>query len=208
MLYHIQHLHLYSGKHNGEPTYFDLIRGDMWRGLNRHGVEEGPWSGTDEIMKCALVANLLHNSLLHDRISPFPKLRSISLGGPQDHMWGSPLAEGWEKRVLKDPGVTTVYKVLPVTLLAIPSVEHFCTSVEEDPLRNTVIELYDFCPADIGLTLIEEAQTEADRTYITREEMQVILEIRLPEIWKGKVSMKSKADAPPCTACGRKLMDN
>ena len=315
MLHQIQHLHLYSGKHNDEPTYFDLIRGDMWRGLNRHGVEKPPWSGTDEIMKCALVANLLHNSLLHDKISPFPKLRSISLGGYQDHMWGSPLAEGWKERALKDPGVTTVYKVLPVTLLAIPTVEHFCqstefgplalrpiiyrpsghlsikiftfhlrhpgrnqglkrnfapivsgainryyylhdpniirpgadnvnvpsertagqamtvslaqcfsgtdydvvgpdmkplvgTSIEKDPVRNTVVELYGLCPADLGLSPTEEAQTELTRTYVTREVMQDILDSNLPEIWKGKVSLKSKADAPPCTACGRKLMDD
>jgi hypothetical protein len=134
MLEHIQHLHLYTGTYNEEPTYADLIKGDMWGGLNRHGIEKPPWSGTDEIMKCACVANSIQDSLRHDRVSPFPKLRTISLGGCQDHVWGSPMAEGWEERALKGSGMSTIYKMLPVALLAIPSVEHFCQSTECGPL--------------------------------------------------------------------------
>lgn len=219
------------------------------------------------------------------------------------------MAEGWEERALKDSGMSTIYKMLPVALLAIPSVEHFCqstecgplalrpsihkpsghlsikvftyhlrhpgrhhglkrnfapiisgainryyylydptaenvnasserilgqtmtvslvkcfsnkgfevvgpdmkplkeSSIEKDPVQNTVVELYGLFPADLGLTPIEAAQTESDRTYVTREVMQDLLDSNLPEIWKGKVFLKSKAEAPPCTACGRKLMD-
>lgn len=219
------------------------------------------------------------------------------------------MAEAWEECHLQDTQMSTFYKSLPVALLAVPSVKHFCQStefgplalrsimyadpghlsievltchfrhpgrdqglkrnfapimsgainryyylhdpttknvnvlsediagqamtaslvtcfygwkidivgrdmkplkrstIENDPLQGTVVELYGLCPEDLGLTRIQEAQTEASRTYLTREEMQEILDDHLSEIWKGKVFLKKKADAPPCTACGRKLMD-
>jgi len=75
------------------------------------------------------------------------------------------------------------------------------------PVQDTVIELYGLRPADFGLTPAEQAQTAANRTYGTREVMQEVFDSHVPEIWKGKVFFKSKADAPPCTACGRKLID-
>jgi len=81
MLEHIQHLHLYSGTYNTEPTYTELIDKDMWGALYEHGEEEAPWSVTEEIMTCAIVANSILYPILNDRLSPFPKLRSISLGG-------------------------------------------------------------------------------------------------------------------------------
>jgi hypothetical protein len=134
MFKHIRHLHLYSGTYNDEPTYTELVMMEAWEALDGYGEEKIPWSGTDEVLNCVFVGNCIQHSLQHDRLSPFPKLHSISLEGYQDHMWGLPMAEGWEESALKDPSMSPCYKMLPLALLAIPSVEHFCQSTEFGPL--------------------------------------------------------------------------
>jgi len=126
-----------------------------------------------------------------------------------------------------DPTVVNVYVYnwpTPGEAVAVSLVEYFCKSeyfdlvgldmkplkrseIDKFPVRNTVIELYGLCPVDFALTPAEQAQTAADRTYATREVMQEIFDNHVLEMWKGKVLFKNKADAPPCTACGRKLMD-
>jgi len=328
----VQHLHLYTGTYNKEPTYHELIERGLWGGLNLDGMVKPPWSATHELMSCGVVSLMIRNSMRVDRISPFPSLRTVSLGGYQDHIWGSPQAEEWEKRALDGTGIP-IFKDLPISLLEIPSVEHFCQSNEFGPLalmpnfiapsgmstlkvftchlqhpgrqaglksmfapvimgstkryyyvydpivdkddpprastylqgqsiageemlitlslpfrkvgsevvgsikgmniqlpsdhefsklsneskaaqfpsdrnpidESTIVEIYGLCPSDLGPIPGMTVHDPAYRRIPPIEELQDMLDEQLPEIWRGKVFLKSKADAPPCTACGRLL---
>ena len=81
-------------------------------------------------------------------------------------------------------------------------------------LDNTIIELYDY------IRLVEGTEEDRDPFIIVRgyshracrpaqplDDIQEELDKALPPRWKGKVLLKNREEAPPCTACGLDLMD-
>jgi hypothetical protein len=81
------------------------------------------------------------------------------------------------------------------------------------PLDDTVIELYDYIRfvrpirEDDNCFEIRRGYTaRACRAAQPLTRIQTELDDSLPEHWKGKVFLKDREDAPPCTACGFDLM--
>jgi hypothetical protein len=78
-------------------------------------------------------------------------------------------------------------------------------------LGQTKLEFYDYIryvdPVD-EITLKSEGPTgRACRPATSLARIQAVLDDRLPECWKGRVILKNREEAPPCTACGLNLME-
>jgi hypothetical protein len=81
------------------------------------------------------------------------------------------------------------------------------------PVDNTVIELYDYIRFVKPVTEDPNCSA-AQRGYTARAcraaqpltDIQVELDNSLPHEWRGKVLLKDREEAPPCTACGFDLM--
>jgi hypothetical protein len=87
-------------------------------------------------------------------------------------------------------------------------------SLDEYSLKDTIIELYDYIrfvkpvkDDDDPFTVKRGYTARACRPAQPLDDIQKELDRALPQRWKGKVILKHREEAPPCTACGLNLME-
>lgn len=78
-------------------------------------------------------------------------------------------------------------------------------------LGKTKLEFYDYIryvdPVP-GLNTEDEGRNDrASRPATSLARIQALLDECLPECWRGRVILKDREDAPPCTACGLDVME-
>lgn len=82
-------------------------------------------------------------------------------------------------------------------------------------LSNTVVELYDYIRVSEStqnswsdpIPITRGHSVRACRPATSLDLFQEILDERLPAKWRGRVILKNREDAPPCTACGLNLAE-
>jgi len=81
-------------------------------------------------------------------------------------------------------------------------------------LGSTTLELYDYVryratPPDgrPKLVFTRGQSLRASQPAATMAPFQALLEKALPKRWKGRVVLKDREDAPPCTACGLNIKE-
>jgi hypothetical protein len=133
----IQHLHLYSGIHPEEPTYVDFFIRDLWSALGKDQRRATTFAAFKEVEQCALAGIEIRHAIAKGLV-PFPKLRTVSLGGYENRTWASPRAKEMEQEMIDTYKLDNA-KGIPQILLGLPSVEHLCQSVELGPLALSAV---------------------------------------------------------------------
>ena len=100
------------------------------------------------------------------------------------------------------------FAALQVIDLGEPDSRVSTTPFDEVDLGNTKIELYDYIritnpiPGDPHQDFRRGCTLQACRPATSLASYQQLLDQQLPEKWRGRVILRDREEAPPCTACG------
>jgi hypothetical protein len=136
LLFQVKSLRIYDSLHYQEPSLADLFAGlALWLQYGTMRLPNDRESGTKQrrgkSMITAMIKMPYHtNSLreaLHTDDPPFPLLKTVAMGGHGDSSFGR--LKGDAKSAMTLPT-----ERIALSLLSLPSVEHYCQSVALGPL--------------------------------------------------------------------------
>ena len=126
-------LHLLHKRHWPEPTYLDILT-NGWTGLlwTRQYTEEV--SSDDAVLEFQGLSQAggRIRKLLESGVTIFPRLQTVAMGSVSDELYNAKEGSAFEK--ILDRIYTDHSRSLPLALLDLPTVQHYCQGVAHGPL--------------------------------------------------------------------------
>jgi len=165
----------------------------LLKGFTYHSVHPGPMCGF--ITELGIVVGATNRYYF---MHGLPLVASDRRSGQHGYNGGDEVMLG---------GLVAAFHVFENVLLSSNSGHAQRVAFDMVSIKDTVVELYDIFRSDDDPDSGQKAHIRTGKPSPPLSELQKSLDNQLPELWKGKVVLKRKEDAPPCTACGLVLMD-